>query len=136
MTMDANGSASTKRFVGNAAASLAEIDKVQQSLRFRLPKSYVEFMLSRNGGEGLVGRSYLVLWKIEELVAMNDAYHVAEFAPGLFLLGTDGGGEAFGFDTRSDACRIVSVPFVEMEIENAEVVAPDFGAFFSTLSNS
>jgi hypothetical protein len=121
------------RFAGNRPARRDEIEKVQQELKFRLPKSYLDFMLARNGGEGFIGKSYLVLWKIEELISMNAAYHVSEFAPELFLFGSNGGDEAFGFDTRSEACGIVSIPFVAMEIEDAKVVASDFEAFLSAL---
>jgi hypothetical protein len=47
-----------------------------------------------NGGEGSVGDTYVILWRIEELIEMSKAYDVAEYAPGLFLFGSDGGGEA------------------------------------------
>ena len=123
------------RFAGNPSASRDEIEKVQRKLKFSLPKGYVDFLLTRNGGEGFIGKSYLVLWKIEELISMNDAYHVGEFAPGIFLFGSNGGGEAFGFDTRSEACGIVSMPFVAMEIEDARVLAPDFAGFLSLLAS-
>jgi hypothetical protein len=124
------------RFTGNPPTSREEIERVQRKLSFRLPNDYVEFMLTKNGGEGFIGKSYLVLWKIEELISMNNAYHVAEFASDLFLFGSDGGGEAFGFDTRSEAPRIVSIPFVAMEIEDAKVVATDFESFLSALFTS
>ena len=120
-------------FTGNPPVSREEIEKVQPKLKFRLPKSYVDFMLSTDGGEGFIGKSCLALWKIEELISMNNAYHVAEFVPDLFLFGSDGGGEAFGFDTRSEVPRVVSIPFVAMEIEDAKVVAADFEAFLLTL---
>ena len=121
------------RFAGNPPASRGEIEETQEKINFRFPASYVEFMLARNGGEGFIGRSYLVLWKIEDLIAINGSYQVAEFAPGIFLFGSSGGGEAFGFDIRSDACGIVSIPFVAMEIEDAKIVAPNFEVFLSTL---
>lgn len=130
---NANGNLLLARFAGNPAASLKTIEKVQQSLNLRLPKSYVDLMLTRNGGEGFIGRSYLVLWKIKELVPMNAAYHVAEFAPKLVLFGSNGGDEAFGFDTRSKTMGIVSVPFVGMDLQLAKAVAADFDAFLLAL---
>lgn len=124
------------RFAGNPPASRGEIERIQEKINFHLPPSYVDFMFTRNGGEGFIGRSYLVLWKIEDLISMNDSYQVAEFAPGIFLFGSNGGGEAFGFDIRSDTYGIVSIPFVAMEVGDAKTVAPDFGAFLSTLFTS
>jgi SMI1 / KNR4 family (SUKH-1) len=124
------------RFNGNSAASREAIEQVQAKLDFCLPKSYIDFLLASDGGEGFIGQSYLVLWKADELINMNAAYHVAEFAPTLFLIGSDGGDEAFGFDTRSEVCTVVSVPFVGMDLQLAKVVAPDFGTFFSELFSS
>lgn len=128
-----NGDLLLSRFAANPPADDNEIAKVQQTLKFRLPESYVSFMLMRNGGEGFIGKSYLVLWKIEDLISMNVAYRVAEFAPGLFLFGSNGGDDAFGFDVRSNTCEIVSIPFVAMEIEDARAVASDFETFLSAI---
>lgn len=121
------------RFAANPPASHEEIEKVQQNLSLHLPKSYVDFLLIKNGGEGFIGENYLVFWKVEDLVAMNDAYHVAEFVPKVLLFGSDGDGEAFGFDTRSQACSIVSIPFIGMNMRLARTVARDFESFLSML---
>lgn len=48
---DANGNLLLARFAGNPAASPEEIEKVQQSLNLWLPKSYVDLMLTRDGGD-------------------------------------------------------------------------------------
>jgi hypothetical protein len=133
---DADKNSVFQRFSGNSPAHRAEIERVQENLRFRLPTSYVQFMLGKNGGEGFVGQSYLVLWKMEELISKNIVYHVAEFVPELFLFGSNGGGEAFGFDTRSEVCEIVSIPFVAMDLHDAKIVAADFAAFLAKLSAS
>jgi hypothetical protein len=130
---DANRDLLFSRFVANPPAGREEVAKVQQALRFRLPDSYVEFLQTKNGGEGFIGKSYLALWKVEDLIAMNSAYHVSEFVPKLFLFGSDGGGEAFGFDTRTAECRVVSVPFVGMDLQQAVFVASDFEEFLSVL---
>lgn len=122
-----------ERFAGNPPASPDEIETAQRQLKFRLPKSYIDFMLAKNGGEGFVGKTYFVLWKIDDLISMNAAYHVAEFAPGLFLFGSNGADEAFGFDIRFETCAIVSVPFVGMNLQTAKPAAPDFKAFLLAL---
>src|ERR1700730_17203176 len=89
------------RFQGNPPASLNSIKQCQAHLHFRLPTEYVKFLQQMNGGEGFVGKHYLRAWPVEELAKFNREYRVDEGAPGLFLFGTDGGGEAFAFDTRS-----------------------------------
>ena len=121
------------RFVANPPASRDAIDKVQTELKFPLPKSYTEFLLIANGGEGFIPDSYVIFWRVENLVSRNAAYNVAEFAPGLFLFGSNGGGEAFAFDTCSKTCSIVSIPFVTMDKSDARPAAPDFLAFLNTV---
>src|SRR5437773_835061 len=81
-------------------------------LAIRWPADYAAFMTEQDGGEGSVGPFYLSLWRAADLVERNLGYGVAEFAPGLVLFGSDGGGEGFAFDTRVSPTAIVMVPFV------------------------
>lgn len=101
-----------------------------------MPDEYARFLQKMNGGEGFVGNAYVILWRVEELLEMNRAYHVVEYAAGLFLFGSDGGGEAFAFDIRFDAKPIVSVPFVGMDLSLIRPVAQDFKTFLEELFRS
>jgi hypothetical protein len=117
---DSSRQAKTAREVQRQPASGCEVDSAAGTdAGFRLPEDYAKFLQGVDGGEGFVGNTYLILWRAEELLAMNRAYQVAEYAPGLFLFGSDRGGEAFGFDTRSDTKPIVSVPFAGMKLKVA-----------------
>ncbi|SRR6266487_5605684 len=124
------------KFNSKAPAGASSIRQFEMESGFRLPDDYAQFLQQTNGGEGFVGNAYLILWRIEELLEMNKDYQVAEFAPGLFLFGSNGGGEAFAFDMRSDAMPIVSVPFVGMELSSIIPIAPDFKAFLEALFKS
>jgi hypothetical protein len=65
---------------------------------------------------------------------MNGEYEVSRYAPGLFLIGSDGGGEAFAFDLRDARSeRVVSVPFVGMDIASIRILGDDFSAFLDRL---
>ncbi|HEY4093795.1 MAG TPA: SMI1/KNR4 family protein [Luteibacter sp.] len=74
----------------------------------KLPDDYRRFMMAKNGGEGFVGESHLILWSVEELASNNREYEIQDYAAGLFLFGSNGGGEAFGFDMRDEATSIVT----------------------------
>jgi hypothetical protein len=85
----------------NSPASNSLLNQRIAAFGHPLPTDYLRFLRQANGGEGFVGKEvYLVLWRVEELAGMNAAYHVAEFAPGLLIFGSDGGDEAFAFDLR------------------------------------
>jgi hypothetical protein len=122
-------------FKANPPASPALIAQAQAKLSFLLPADYVGFLQQMNGGEGSLGENaYVALWRVEELGDMNAGYEVAEFAPGLFLFGSNGAGEAFAFDTRCAQFRIVAVPFIGMDdLRDAIPIATNFRTFLEVL---
>jgi hypothetical protein len=123
-------------FNGNPPANASLIQQLETEASLRLSEVYANFLQEVDGGEGFIGSAYLMLWRAGELLEMNKTYQVSEYAPGLFLLGSDGGGEAFAFDTRSETKPIVSVPFVGMELKAARPVASNFTAFLEELFKS
>ena len=124
------------KFNGNPPAGAEVIMQLEGDSGVNLPGEYKEFLRRQNGGEGFVGNAYAILWRAEELLEMNKSYQVHEYAPGLFLFGSDGGGEAFAFDVRTAAKPIVSVPFVGMELKEARPVASNFNEFLQALFTS
>jgi hypothetical protein len=110
------------------------IRRLEAEAGFRLPEDYADFLKKSDGGEGFIGRAYVIFWSAGELLELNRAYEVDQFAPGLFLFGSDGGGEGFAFDRRSDGRPIVSVPFVGMELEVAKDMGNSFEEFLANLS--
>ena len=76
-----------------------------------------------------------MLWKIDELLRFNREYEVPEYAPGLFLFGSNGGGEAFAFDLRAEGRNpVVSVPFIGMDVRDALPLAETFDGFLEHLA--
>ena len=124
-----------KKFRANQPASAAQIEQCEAAIGFELPASYQNFLKRQNGGEGFIGpNAYVIFWRVTDLMEMNKAYQVGEYAPGLFIFGSDGGGEAYAFDIRNNEMLIVSVPFVGMGVSLARVVASNFDDFLDTLS--
>jgi hypothetical protein len=123
-------------FNSNPPASASSIQQFQIESGLLLPDDYARFLQQVNGGEGFIGNAYVILWRVEELLEMNKIYQVDEYAPGLFLFGSDGGDEAFAFDIRTDAKPILSVPFVGMELHVARPVALGFKTFLEEMLTS
>ena len=111
------------RFRKRSGAMSSALDRLQADLGSVVPDDDLEFLLESNGGEGLVGESYVTLWAAEDILRVNEMYGVREAAPGLVLFGSDGGGEGYAFDTRASNVRIVMVPFVGMSPRDAIVIA-------------
>ena len=121
-------------FNGNLGVSPSSLNEFHLSTGLNLPDDYVEFLRRRNGGEGFIGDSYLILWKLEELVEFNRDYEVTEYCPGLLLIGSSGGGEAYAFDTREANWPMVQVPFVGMDPSVIERVGNSFSDFLRALA--
>lgn len=117
-------------------ASQAAIRKLEQWIGKRLPAAYVELMKRSNGIEGFIAeKSYLVLWPVEQLAELNEAYSTAEFAPGLLLVGSDGAEMGYAFDTRHEPMPIKEVPFIGMSHEEAKPIAETVNGFLEHLKN-
>lgn len=107
------------------------VREAESRLGVSLPADYVAFLAGVIGEEAAIGGSQL--WPVGELVWHNEGYRVEEFAPGLVMFGTDGGLEAYGFDTRSGGTPpVVMVPFVPMNWEAAVPCGRTFSEFLET----
>ncbi len=118
-------------FERNPGASDAVLSAVEKSVQQSLPSDYRSFLLSCNGGERFIGKHYVVLWKAEELIPFNSDYQTNQFALGIFLIGSNGGGVAYGFDLRVPVPPFIRIPFIGMALEYVKLLAKSFTEFVS-----
>jgi len=65
-----------------------------------LPADLLGFYRSTDGYDGEIGEhGYIHLWSVKDIVRMNAAYSVGDYAPGLVLFGGNGANTAYGVDT-------------------------------------
>lgn len=126
----------SKEFVTKGASADGAIEAAEAALGIAFPDDYRLFLARFGGGEGFVGEHYLVLWTPTELAPFNRDYEIAEYAPGLVAIGSDGGGEGFAFDTRSLPHPIVMVPFIGMSLTDAKPVAATLSDFMERMRSS
>ena len=127
-----------EHFTGNNPAPAKDLAYLQAhfiAFGKELPADLREVLEASDGAEGFVNRNYLMLWGPAEIVACHKAYDVDVYAPGLLLFGSNGGGEAYAYDTRpASTMPVVKVPFVGMSLEYADVLAPTFTRFLELLA--
>lgn len=104
------------------------------------PPSYEDFLRCSNGLEGFIdNNAYIRLWSAEDLIKNNQGYATAEFVPGLFLIGSDGGDEAFALDIREGSVTygyFVSIPFIVMDWRDAHILGATFVDFINALTKA
>ena len=102
----------------------------------KLPQSYIDFMLKHNGGEGDIGETWLILYRIEELQIINDEYGFSEFLPNHIVIGSNGGEEFYGIDANGMFFNIPSL-FDEQDItvlcDDMEIFAEKVNDFWKNL---
>ncbi|CAN7745613.1 SMI1/KNR4 family protein [Paenibacillus sp. LjRoot56] len=101
----------------NPPTNMNLVMETESKLGAKFPRDYKEFIVQYNGAVGTVGNMYIHLWAIDELEELNEGYAIREFADGLVIFGSDGGGTAYAFDTRYEETTIVEVPFIGIDLD-------------------
>lgn len=90
-----------------------------------LPADYLEFLALSNGGAGDLGvdPGWFQLWPAGEVAELQTAYEIPRFLRGYLGFGSNGGDELLAF---APSGAVVMVPFIPMDSEHAQVIAPSF----------
>jgi hypothetical protein len=105
--------------------------EIEAALGVELPADYRDFATTAGKVERDFGGSYLSMWGLDDIVELNRGYEMGEVFPGLVLIGSDGGGEAVGFDFRSSPPSVVLVNFVSSGWHEAVLQAETFTEFLA-----
>jgi hypothetical protein len=109
-----------------------DVAAAESALGRRLPEDYITLMRDGNGGEGPVGEhGFLRIWPLAEVVDQTRRYARFDQFEDLVVFGTDGGGEAFCFDTVG---RYLAVPFVGGR-EDRTIAGDSLGNFLRKLGD-
>ncbi len=117
-------------------ASPAALRRLSAAAPAELPEEYFALLRFSNGGEGAltVEPGWFQLWPAEQVPELNRGYKLAEFLPGFFGFGSNGGGELLAIDLRDrPPYRVVMVPFISMCENQAVTIAESFAKFVSAL---
>lgn len=117
-----------------SGASVEALDVAAAELGVELPNDYRTMMSQANGGEAEFGQSWIVMWRVENLVERNAGYKAQEFAPGFTFFGGNGAGEAYAWDWRpTRKAHYVVIPFITPEPEEAVPCGDSLEEFLATL---
>jgi hypothetical protein len=115
-------------------ASDEVLRKLLAHTKGKLPTQYVQLLHLANGVSGLMEKGFLQVWPAEDVLSLNKQYAVDEFAPGIFLFGSNGGTTGYGFDLRKTNTPVIEVPFVGMSLDEVKVRAGSIEEFLTQLS--
>jgi hypothetical protein len=97
----------------------------------RFPHDYRTWLMTHNGLERWFGESYLVLYSLDDVIAVTQAAEAQERLPGYVAIGSDGGGETLAFDFRKTPPPVVMVNVVSSGWHEGLLQASSFAAFMA-----
>lgn len=104
-----------------------------KKIDFLTDKDYIDFIKKHNGAGGfLSSESYILLWNIEDLIALNPYYKDEPQCMNYFFFGSDGSELGYAFDKQNNG--IVSIDFLEIGNIKPEYIASSFISFVNKLS--
>ena len=108
-------------------------------LDFNPPSEYLSFVFSNNIVYNGENHSYLsscgdYLYAATKLIELNLEYRADEFYPGYFLIGSDGGGEAYAIEKATS--HFIMTPFIGHDEETPILVGRTWPEFLKYLRNN
>lgn len=95
---------------------------------FEPPQGYLTYLLAAESTYQF-GGAYLI--EDDELLPYNTDHKAAEFYPGYFLIGSDGGGEAFAIEKATG--HFVQTPFIGHDEETPIILGLTWSEFLEYL---
>ena len=118
-------------------ASQAMLMELRQIAPLGIPESYFSLLAFSNGGEGplQVQPLWLQLNPAEEVIRMMQEGDYREFFPELFVIGSNGGGEAIAFDMRGQTpSPLVAFDMTNVDLsESIRLIAANFDAMIELI---
>ena len=107
-----------------------QICKVELELGAKVPEELREVLLLCNGGSGNIGKYYIDLWSIEDIV---DFYEdVMETTDNILIpFASDGCGMAFALDKKTAEIRVI--PMDSLEYEYSKKCSDSFRDFLHSM---
>lgn len=125
-----------KDFEKNPPIKSEAIQKILKEINLELPSDYIDIFLFMNGGEGFLGDNYCRLYPLDKLVSLNQTLSVKEFAPEIFIFGSNGNGEAFAFEMISSSLSFIKIPFIPMDTKYANFLGKTTKEFIENLGGN
>ena len=110
------------------------INLIKQKIGFELPNDYKEFLNKYTGFENFIGKEFVRLWDVEEVIENNVDYQIIKELNKTIGIGSNGGGEFVGIQKMLNGnCRIILSPFIDLDEEYHTEIGDSFTNFLVRL---
>ncbi|MCP4323832.1 MAG: SMI1/KNR4 family protein [Alteromonadales bacterium] len=105
-----------------------KIHQIEEYFSNKLPKSYIDFMLSTDGGNF----NDILIYSSEDLIERNDCYETQEYASGWLTIGDNGGGMAIMVKFNESDPKVYAIDHGNMDPDDFELISHSFKAWVSS----
>jgi len=98
-----------------------EIQQVESEIGHHIPGPLRQLLLTSGGPEGFLGESYIAF------------FNASDMAAGFVPFASNGGGEWYGYDSRSPQCPFVLLPAVGIGWDDAMLLGETWNDFLGVL---
>ncbi len=120
----------------------ASITAAERLLGVTFPADLVELYQRHSALNGSVGDDaededaggIVIFYPVAELAENNEGYEFPGYTPGFVLIGTNGGGEAYALDYRTDPPVYVVVPFIGRDYDTALLAGSSLADFLTSVA--
>ena len=123
-------------FSGYEGATPDAVAKIKEAFGVEIPDELSQILLGADGMGGVISGHVVQFWSCREIIDYNRANQVQKYCPSFLMFGSDGGGETYTLDYRSNPPSVVLVAAVGFDYESAILIGRDFLAFLDRLIDS
>lgn len=109
-----------------------DIENIENEIKIKFPKEYIDFMLFSNGGFGNIRDEYLEVWNLEDIV---DFYENCCDCGLDEIVAFASNGAGIGYAFKKETLEIISIPMDSLESNYILKCSNNFIEFFNYLYN-
>lgn len=110
--------------------------EIEKAVGFILPDDYKTHLQTFQSFEGFIGKEYVYLAAIEELIELNTGYRIFETLPNTLNIGGNRGGSYIAIEkTSTDSFKIVLGEYIGMNKEDHIDIGDSFSEFLIRLDD-
>jgi len=115
---------------------ITTVEEIEATIHFKIPEDYKTYLQNYSGFESMIGKQYVRLWDINELIELNRSYEIIDSLSNTLGIGGNGAGEFIAIQyMANNRCRIVLSPFMDLDEEYHIEIGTSFTDFLIRLES-
>ncbi|AZB31050.1 SMI1/KNR4 family protein [Chryseobacterium balustinum] len=108
---------------------------IEDKIGFDLPQDYKDYSIEYDENEDFIGKEFVRLWSLENLIDWNTDYQILENLPNTIAIGDNGNGEFIGIHfIENSNYKIILSTYIDLDPEYNIEIGKSFTDFIEKLN--